>query len=284
MGNHHSSHGGERRPREYGQTHATPRLDEPPISIDSKPAREGRLKSQASEDEGEPVFKDLKSPDPKDQPPRFRAMGHNKKMLPCVIKWPGGGQNVSLSGAFNNWQKLPMVKSEKDFVAIVDLPEGKFEYKFEVDGEWKTNPNEEKVVSSDGIENNVISINNADFEELENSLLKDPNDLNQPDPFEFNTNQQAKQEDDDNDGYAQTVPEYKPTDKVKDPPVLPPHLLQVILNKDTPVSCEPTLLPEPNHVIVNHMYALSIRDGMMVLSTTHRYKKKSVTTLIYRPL
>jgi 5'-AMP-activated protein kinase regulatory beta subunit len=44
------------------------------------------------------------------------------------------------------------------------------------------------------------------------------------------------------------------------------------------------LLPEPNHVIVNHMYALSIRDGMMVLSTTHRYKKKSVTTLIYRPL
>jgi hypothetical protein len=60
MGNHHSSHGGERRSREYGQTHATPRLDEPPISIDSKPAREGRLKSQASEDEGEPVFKDLK--------------------------------------------------------------------------------------------------------------------------------------------------------------------------------------------------------------------------------
>ena len=66
------------------------------------------------------------------------------------------------------------------------------------------------------------------------------------------------------------------------PPVLPPHLLQIILNKvlvlylddhdhddndddithtmktsqDTPLSCEPTLLPEPNHVMLNHLYAL----------------------------
>jgi hypothetical protein len=35
--------------------------------------------------------------------------------------------------------------------------------------------------------------------------------------------------------------------------------LQVILNKDTPLACEPTLLPAPNHVMVNHMYALSIK-------------------------
>jgi hypothetical protein len=34
---------------------------------------------------------------------------------------------------------------------------------------------------------------------------------------------------------------------------------QVILNKDTPLACEPTLLPAPNHVMVNHMYALSIK-------------------------
>ena len=38
------------------------------------------------------------------------------------------------------------------------------------------------------------------------------------------------------DGYGQKVPEYKPNEKIKDPPTLPAHLLQVILNKDTPVS------------------------------------------------
>lgn len=37
--------------------------------------------------------------------------------------------------------------------------------------------------------------------------------------------------------YSQEVPQVKPWDKVNSgPPILPPHLLQVILNKDTPLS------------------------------------------------
>ena len=50
------------------------------------------------------------------------------------------------------------------------------------------------------------------------------------------------------------------------------------------MSCEPTLLPEPNHVMLNHLYALSIKDGVMVLSTTNRFKKKYVTRLLYKPM
>uniref|UniRef100_A0A673C434 5'-AMP-activated protein kinase subunit beta-1-like n=1 Tax=Sphaeramia orbicularis TaxID=375764 RepID=A0A673C434_9TELE len=76
----------------------------------------------------------------------------------------------------------------------------------------------------------------------------------------------------------------KQEEKFKSPPILPPHLLQVILNKDTGISCDPALLPEPNHVMLNHLYALSIKDGVMVLSATHRYKKKYVTTLLYKPI
>ena len=34
--------------------------------------------------------------------------------------------------------------------------------------------------------------------------------------------------------YAQEVPTRKPGEKPSGPPILPPHLLQVILNKDTP--------------------------------------------------
>jgi hypothetical protein len=41
--------------------------------------------------------------------------------------------------------------------------------------------------------------------------------------------------------------------------------------QDTPLSCEPTLLPEPNHVMINHLYALSIKDGVMVISSTQRF-------------
>uniref|UniRef100_A0A2P2I4I8 5'-AMP-activated protein kinase subunit beta-1 n=1 Tax=Hirondellea gigas TaxID=1518452 RepID=A0A2P2I4I8_9CRUS len=283
MGNHHASHAGDRRTKECsggGGMQAGQKLDGTPLNID-KP-RTVSLKSQVSEEDHAPVFcKSPKTPDTKEEPMRYIPPG-NRKMLPCVIKWPGGGQKVALSGTFNQWQKIPMVKSEKDFVAIVDLPEGEFEYKFEVDGEWKVNPSEQKKSGNEG--HNVIIINESDFEELENELLKDPNDVNMPGPYILGNSAHLKPGEDENAGYGQLVPENKPNEKTKDPPVLPPHLLQVILNKDTPVSCEPTLLPEPNHVIVNHMYALSIRDGMMVLSTTHRYMKKSVTTLIYRPI
>lgn len=83
--------------------------------------------------------------------------------------------------------------------------------------------------------------------------------------------------------YGQDMPPRR-AEKVSGPPFIPPHLLQVILNKDTPAHCEPTLLPEPNHVMLNHLYALSIKDGVMVLSATHRFRKKYVTTLLYKPI
>jgi hypothetical protein len=42
--------------------------------------------------------------------------------------------------------------------------------------------------------------------------------------------------------YSQDIPVNKPWEKVPSPPVLPPHLLQVILNKDTPLSVSEFLI------------------------------------------
>jgi len=84
--------------------------------------------------------------------------------------------------------------------------------------------------------------------------------------------------------FGQEIPAMSSFESKPGPPILPPHLLQVILNKDTPLSCEPTLLPEPNHVMINHLYALSIKDGVMVISSTQRFRKKYVTTLLYKPI
>ncbi|KAK3854499.1 hypothetical protein Pcinc_011339 [Petrolisthes cinctipes] len=244
-----------------------------------------KLHGQQSEDE--PVtLRSAKggkeNEDPIPQRPQPMVIQGNRKMLPFVIKWSGGGGNVAIAGTFNQWQTIPMVKSEKDFVAIVDLPEGVHEYKFLVDGEWKVVQGEAEVSNAMGTKNNVISITDTDFEEFENALLRDPNDKSEE--GDKAKEKKDKGDDDFQDEYSQDIPEYQQSEKMRGPPVLPPHLLQVILNKDTPISCEPTLLPEPNHVMLNHMYALSIRDGMMVLSTSHRYRKKCVTTLIYRPI
>jgi hypothetical protein len=42
--------------------------------------------------------------------------------------------------------------------------------------------------------------------------------------------------------YCQEIPANKPWEKVSGPPILPPHLLQVILNKDTPLSVSNDIL------------------------------------------
>ncbi|XP_013987506.1 5'-AMP-activated protein kinase subunit beta-1a isoform X1 [Salmo salar] len=197
---------------------------------------------------------------------------------PTVFRWTGSGKEVFLSGSFNNWaNKIPLTRSQNNFVAIVDLPEGEHQYKFYVDGTWTHDPAEPVVTNQLGTVNNVIQVKKTDFEVFD-ALMVDSQkcsdmsgqcqDLSSSPPGPYHQ-----------DPY---IP--KQEEKFKSPPILPPHLLQVILNKDTGISCDPALLPEPNHVMLNHLYALSIKDGVMVLSATHRYKKKYVTTLLYKPI
>lgn len=291
MGNHATS--GERRDRNKPGDSFPPyspgKIDGQAFTFDKHKGQKG-LQQQPSEEEHEPVVikpkqqSEKENEDPVPARPRPVLTQGNKKMLPFVIKWAGGGQAVAIAGTFSDWQPLPMVKSEKDFVAIVDLPEGQHQYKFLVDGEWRLNQNENACTNDLGSQNNTITINESDFEEFENALLRDPNDDNKDKPLSSQSQNKERVEEEKKEEFSQEIPEYQQSEKIRGPPVLPPHLLQVILNKDTPISCEPTLLPEPNHVMLNHMYALSIRDGMMVLSTSHRFRKKCVTTLIYRPI
>ncbi|XP_060864671.1 5'-AMP-activated protein kinase subunit beta-1 isoform X1 [Metopolophium dirhodum] len=189
------------------------------------------------------------------------------KMLPTVFRWDGGGKQVFISGTFSEWKPIPMVQSHNDFVTIIDLPEGEHHYKFCVDGNWQCDNKVSMIEGDPGITNNKVVVRKTDFEVFQ-ALDVDSIDENCI----------------EKSGFSQDIPSSVPWQKVSGPPILPPHLLQVILNKDTSVSCEPTLLPEPNHVMLNHLYALSIKDGVMVLSATHRYRKKYVTTLLYKPI
>ena len=88
--------------------------------------------------------------------------------------------------------------------------------------------------------------------------------------------------------YGQAVPNYaNKTNKLQDPPPIPPHLLHSMLNKQplkTGSTETPELLPKPCHTLINHLYAMSIKDGVMTLGSTQRYRKKYVTTILYRPI
>jgi hypothetical protein len=78
------------------------------------------------------------------------------------------------------------------------------------------------------------------------------------------------------------------------PPALPPQLNRIILNTRPSVArqqsssgqrqkIDPNALSVPDHVCLNHVYALSIRDDVMGLATTFRYRNKYSTVILYRP-
>ena len=45
-----------------------------------------------------------------------------------------------------------------------------------MDGEWKVSSGEAACDNGMGTQNNMININEVDFDEFENALLRDPND------------------------------------------------------------------------------------------------------------
>uniref|UniRef100_A0A8C7UIK0 5'-AMP-activated protein kinase subunit beta-1 n=1 Tax=Oncorhynchus mykiss TaxID=8022 RepID=A0A8C7UIK0_ONCMY len=163
---------------------------------------------------------------------------------PTVFRWTGPGKEQPWEGHHTH-------------NIIVDLPmieHTDSKNKFYVDGTWTHDP--PVVTNQLGTVNNVIQVKKTDFEVFDAVMM-------------------------DSQKYLSSSP---PGPCL---PILPPHLLQVILNNKLfafPHQCDPALLPEPNHVMLNHLYSLSIKDGVMVLSATYRYKKKYVTTLMYKPV
>ncbi|KXJ27495.1 5'-AMP-activated protein kinase subunit beta-2 [Exaiptasia diaphana] len=208
-----------------------------------------------------------------------------KKMtIPTVFQWVNGGQNILLSGSFNEWKtRIPMTYSHNEFTAIIELPEGEHEYKFCVDGKWIHDPNLPTANDNFGGRNNVITVRNTDMDVFD-ALDMDANASIGSGSVKSLSGSSPP------GSYGQIIPSHNTPVIVRDgmhasvPPVLPPHLLHVILNKDVVDHDDPSLLPEPDHVSLNHLYALSIKDGVMALSVTHRYREKYVSTLLYKPI
>lgn len=67
------------------------------------------------------------------------------------------------------------------------------------------------------------------------------------------------------------------------PPILPLFLGRSILNGTTPMKDDNSVLNYPNHTVLNHLATSSIKNGVLATSVTTRYKRKYVTTILYKP-
>mmetsp|Transcript_13165 Transcript_13165/g.23109 ORF Transcript_13165/g.23109 Transcript_13165/m.23109 type:complete len:255 (-) Transcript_13165:359-1123(-) len=189
-----------------------------------------------------------------------------EELVPTVFRWEHGGRQVYITGTFNNWEKqIQMHRSGNDFTYIHNLKKGKHAFKFIVDDEWRFAPDQPTVADIEGRINNFIDV--SDFQQ---AYTGDDDFLN---PHK----EPAVQ----NEIFTQVRPELE--EYTKEPPPLPPHLRHIILNKVPPVN-DAAALSIPQHVALNHLYCTAIKDGMMVLGITQRYREKFVTCIYYSNL
>lgn len=183
-------------------------------------------------------------------------------IVPTVFKWEHGGRNVYITGTFNNWDRqIPMHRSGNDFSYVHNLKRGKHAFKFVVDDEWRFAPDQPTVADVEGRVSNFIDV--SEF---------------QPYVGDDNFFGKSKEQKISNDEFSQVIPDID--EYTKEPLPLPPHLRHIILNKNV-ASENPLALPVPQIVSLNHLYCTAIKDELMVLGATQRYKEKYFTVVFY---
>mmetsp|Transcript_68303 Transcript_68303/g.191395 ORF Transcript_68303/g.191395 Transcript_68303/m.191395 type:complete len:309 (-) Transcript_68303:52-978(-) len=212
--------------------------------------------------------------------------------VPTVFRWEHGGRQVYITGTFNGWSRqIPMHRSGNDFTYIHNLKRGKHAFKFIVDDEWRFAPDQPTVADIEGRINNFIDV--TDFKaytgdrefEREKAAAEYGYSGEEVDTDKSGDNSDGSEEmgnrpDKDGEVFSHNMPDLD--DYTKEPPPLPPHLRHIILNKP-PQLQDTAALPVPQHVALNHLYCTAIKDNMMVLGITQRFKTKFVTTVYYSP-
>ena len=214
--------------------------------------------------------------------------------VPTVFRWEHGGRQVYITGTFNGWSRqIPMHRSGNDFTYIHNLKRGKHAFKFIVDDEWRFAPDQPTVADIEGRINNFIDVTDfkaytgdRDFEKekaaAEYGYVGEETPAADAAPGDDSDEETdlSKLPDRDGEVFSQNMPDMD--EYTKEPPPLPPHLRHIILNKP-PQLQDTAALPVPQHVALNHLYCTAIKDNMMVLGITQRYKTKFVTTVYYSP-
>ena len=67
-------------------------------------------------------------------------------------------KQVSVAGDFNEWQPIKMRKQKNgSYAASIEVPPGEHEYKFQIDGEWQLDNDQDcHVPNSYGTMNSIV--------------------------------------------------------------------------------------------------------------------------------
>ncbi len=195
-------------------------------------------------------------------------------------------------------------KDGTGLATTINLPAGTHHLMFLVDDKMTTNPGMPTAVDFNNILVNYIEIATEDLQpRRESSQPNEKRDSLQPHP------PQVLPDDDHSDtssvirddlpiveeilpgDFRQIVPQslidmdlpeddpryHQAARVISDnqiPPGLPMFLGKSLLNGNTPVKDDTSVLTLPNHTVLNHLMTSSVKNGVLATSVTTRYKKK----------
>ncbi|KAJ5903611.1 Immunoglobulin E-set [Penicillium tannophilum] len=234
------------------------------------------------------------------------------KAVPTVIEWNGPGEKVYVTGTFVNWEKkFKLHRSEtnaKVMTATLNLRPGTHHLKFLIDGEMRASDDLPTAVDFTNHLVNYIEIS-ADDANDNSSVSSGVRPSQTPQDNAKDRQTEDAEDDPPKNGEAEEVPAgdfgsaipqfLADLDKEEDspaymqaanvigdtptPPSLPLFLGKSILNTLTPTKDDSSVLNYPNHTVLNHLATSSIKNGVLATSVTTRYKRKYVTSILYKP-
>ncbi|KKY14996.1 putative snf1 kinase complex beta-subunit gal83 [Phaeomoniella chlamydospora] len=242
------------------------------------------------------------------------------KVVPIVVEWKQPGDKVYVTGTFANWAKKYKLHRNKDgrgMSVALQLPPGTHHVKFIVDGEMKNSDHLPTAVDFNNVLVNYIEVSADDINRMRQDHTRFSPETPRPGVGQHEK-QRPESPDYGEDGgpesrrrsldeeevldsdYRQLVPQaLVDIDRESDseerntaatilsegqgPPTLPLFLGKSILNGVLPMKDDASVLTLPNHTVLNHLATSSIKNGVLATSVTTRYKKKYVTTIMYKP-
>ncbi|KAL4872037.1 hypothetical protein BDV12DRAFT_193833 [Aspergillus spectabilis] len=248
------------------------------------------------------------------------ASGAVGRAVPTTIEWTGGGNKVYVTGTFVNWEKkFRLHKSEIKpgvMTAKLNLRPGTHHLKFIVDGEMRASDNLPTAVDFTNHLVNYIELSSDDVNRSRRESDKGamPHGVHPPQvlpdvvadgkveaAIDDKSDKEEEPEEIPIGDFRNIIPQFLlDVDKEEEdsapyqqavniigdaptPPSLPLFLGKSILNTTTPMKDDSSLLINPNHTVLNHLATSSIKNGVLATSVTTRYKRKYVTTILYKP-
>ncbi|XXH00235.1 Enhancer of polycomb-like protein 1 [Hypoxylon texense] len=231
--------------------------------------------------------------------------------IPTRIEWLRGGQKVYVTGTPFQWSRkqrlVPSKNKEGVLETVIPVFPGTHHIKFLVDGSMQTSPDLPTTVDFGNNLVNYIEVSGDDA-----SSRNIPLDAGVPKSNEAALSLPSRQPSHDDsvrgpqqkiidpvESFSSKIPQYlddfdQPEDtqlyrlsalaleRLPPPPSLPGFLSKPIMNNNTLIKDDNSVLNMPNHTVLNHLATCSIKNNVLAVSATTRYQNKYVTTVIYK--